>query len=326
MITLNYIIRNCWNHQNPLSWGLLPLSWIFCGGVTLRQWAYRRGWLNSYRSTIPIVIVGNITVGGTGKTPFLISLAKWLINQGIKPAIISRGYGGKAKHYPQSVTKTSDPQMVGDETVLIAQHLNCPIIVSPIRKYAVEYIEKNYKCDIILSDDGLQHYALQRDIEIVLMGEQGLGNGFCLPAGALRESLNRLKSVDFILHKNKDFILEPQNLQNVVNQNRFSLHQLKNQTVHALAGIGHPESFFKQLQSVGAKVIPHSFPDHYYFKQQDICFNDDLMVVMTEKDAVKCRQIATPQHWFLPVETQISAHFFISLREKLLCLKHFSIS
>jgi tetraacyldisaccharide 4'-kinase len=314
-----------WEQQSPLSWALLPLSWGFCGGVRLRQLAYRRGWLKSYRSSIPLIIIGNITVGGTGKTPFVIALAKYFINQGINPAIISRGYGGKAAYYPQVVEKNSDPQLVGDEPVVMAQHLTCPIVVSPIRKYAVEYIEKNYHCAIILSDDGLQHYALQRDMEIVLMGEQGLGNGFCLPAGALREPINRLKTVDFILHKNQDFLLKAQDLQHLTSSKKLPLNQWANQTVHAMAGIGNPDSFFKQLQAVGVKIIPHSFPDHHRFKPSDICFNDHLPVVMTEKDAVKCRAFATSQHWFLPVETEISEHFFISLREKLQCLNLFSI-
>jgi len=312
-----------WTHRSPLAWALLPLSWLFCGVVKLRRLAYRRGWFKSYQSPIPLIISGNITVGGTGKTPFVIALAKYFINQGIKPAIISRGYGGKIKKEPQLVDKLSDPRIVGDETVLMANYVDCPIVVCPIRKYAVEFIIKNHKCDIILSDDGLQHYALQRNIEIVLIGEQGLGNGFCLPAGMLRESLNRLKTVDFILYKNQDFILKAQPLRNLVSQEILEIDQLVGKTVHAIAGIGNPESFFQQLQTFGVQIIPHSFPDHYYFKAEDICFNDDLPVVMTEKDAVKCRMIATAAHWFVPVETQLPTDFLVSLQRKLAMFKPF---
>lgn len=312
-----------WKQQHLLAWALLPLSWLFCGGVKLRQLAYQCGWLKSYKSPIPLIIIGNITVGGTGKTPFVIALAKYFINQGIKPAIISRGYGGKIKNNPQLVDKFSDPKIVGDETVLMANYVNCPIVVCPTRKYAVEFIIKNNNCDIILSDDGLQHYALQRNIEIVLIGEQGLGNGFCLPSGMLRESVNRLKTVNFILYKNEDFILKPQPLRNLVSQEIFEIDQLAGKTIHAVAGIGNPESFFKQLQTLGAQIIPHSFPDHYNFKKNDICFNDDLPVVMTEKDAVKCRMIATSNHWLMPVETQLPMNFLISLQRKLAMFKPF---
>lgn len=312
-----------WMHRTLLTWALLPLSWLFCGVVKLRQVVYQRGWLTSYRSPIPLIIVGNITVGGTGKTPFVIALATYFINQGLKPAIISRGYGGKLKNNPQPVAKNSDPRIVGDEAVLMAHYVTCPLVVCPIRKYAVEFIIKNYECDIIISDDGLQHYALQRNIEIALLGEQGLGNGFCLPAGMLREPPNRLKTVDFVLHKNQDFILKPQHIKNIFSQQTVELNQFAGKTVHAIAGIGNPHSFFQQLQQLNLQVIPHIFPDHYFFKKKDIYFNDDLPVIMTEKDAVKCYSIATSQHWYLPVQTKLPLNFLISLQRKLAMFKPF---
>lgn len=313
-----------WYSKHPLSLALLPLSYLFCAIAWLRRRLFAWGWKSSYRAPVPVIIVGNISVGGTGKTPFVIWLAQTLREQGYRPGIISRGYGGQAESWPQPVTADSDPRLVGDEPVLIAQHSGCPMQVGPKRQASIERLLAEHDCDLIISDDGLQHYALQRDIEIVLVdGARGFGNQRCLPAGPLREPVRRLREVDFVVSKN-----DPQaeiamrfpltDLCAVNNpQQRLALSELHGQRVHALAGVGNPESFFQILRAQGLEVIPHRFADHHAYQASDILFADDLPVLMTEKDAIKCRAFAQARHWFLPIQAQLPEGFKDALLARL---------
>lgn len=314
-------IQESWYHPKPIRY-LKPFSYLFKSAVKLRRHCYQRGIFKQHAFDTPIIVVGNITVGGTGKTPLICYLAEKLKEQGFKPGIVSRGYGGKAKQYPMPVMKATSTDLAGDEAVLIAQKTNCPMVVAPKRVQAVQYLLDSTDCNVILSDDGLQHYAIERKIEIaVIDGERGVGNGYCLPAGPLREPVNRLKEVDYIIQnggqKNQEFLqmqLHYGALYNLTDNNKqLPLDELKEQTVHAVAGIGHPERFFKVLEKQCAKVIRHKFQDHHKFKSKDLANFDDQLIIMTEKDAVKCRDFAKDTMWVLPISVQMDNHFIESL-------------
>lgn len=304
-----------WDSINPLSILLLPVSGLFCLLAKLRALFYKKGWLSSYRAPLPVIVVGNISVGGTGKTPLIIELVKQLQARGHKPGVISRGYGGQASSWPQRVTAASTAQQVGDEPVLIFQRSGCPMVVGPNRRADIELLLRGSDCDVILSDDGLQHYALQRDLEIAVVDAQRqLGNGFCLPSGPLRETAARLLTVDLVLLNGGDSTQTSFRLVAgecaPVGQTGLAprdLSEFKNSRVHAIAGIGHPQRFFTMLQENGIEVIPHAFADHYVYQPNDLQFADDLPVLMTEKDAVKCREFALTQHWSVPVTAELSA-------------------
>lgn len=304
---------------------LMPLAIIYEKIIVIRQWLYQKQIKQTKRFSTPIIIVGNVTVGGTGKTPLVIWLVKFLRENGYRPGIVSRGYGGKTDNYPQTVINSSDPKLVGDEAVLLARLANCPVVVDPCRTRAVEHLLETESCDVVISDDGLQHYALGRDIEIaVIDGQRGLGNGWCLPAGPLREPANRLNSVDFIVTNGlanpgeHGMQLIPGEIYNIaqpelrVEPNYFAGH-----AVYAIAGIGNPERFFNLLGKLGLSIWPHSFPDHYQFTQHDILIDADTKVIMTAKDAVKCEAFADYRYWCLPVEAKLSPLFGEQLLQKL---------
>jgi tetraacyldisaccharide 4'-kinase len=299
-----------WYTNHPSRFALAPLSWLFCAIVRVRRFAYKYSLLKSYHPPVPVIIVGNLTVGGTGKTPLVIWLGQFLLKEGFKPGIVSRGYGGRAQNWPQPVYPDSDPQFVGDEAILLARQSGCPVAVAPRRIKAVQSLLDN--CNIIISDDGLQHYALHRDIEIAVVdGTRRYGNQHCLPAGPLREPLSRLKEIDFIVTKSEfDMQYHTKALRRVADDNiSQSLSELRDHTVHAVAGIGHPAHFFNSLRDHGLKLHCHEFPDHHHYSQSDIQFNDNLPVIMTEKDAVKCQHFAGPQHWYLPIEARLPSAF-----------------
>lgn len=270
------------------------------------------------RVSVPVIVVGNLTVGGTGKTPMIIWLAGFLKERGYTPGIVSRGYGGTARHWPQQVRPDTDPVVVGDEPVIISRRTKCPVAVAPNRYVAARELIKYTGCDIILCDDGLQHLGLERDLEIaVIDGQRQFGNNRCLPAGPLREPVSRLKSVDMIVsngHAGKNQYLmeyDPLPLQALAatdNEQR-ELASFAGQTVHAVAGIGNPSNFFSILRNNGMNIIRHVFPDHYNFLAEDLCFADDLPIVMTEKDAVKCERFVIPDAWYLPVRARLSNAF-----------------
>lgn len=311
-------LEHHWYGRSALSDALLPLSWLFRALVALRRAYYR--WRNRARPRLPasVIVIGNISVGGTGKTPLVIWLAELLKSHGYKPGIVSRGYGGSAATWPQFVDGESDPYQVGDEPVVIAQRTACPVIVAPDRVNAACALLNRYRCDVLISDDGLQHYPLLRDIEIVVIdGSRGLGNGRCLPAGPLREPPSRLREVDFVivqggataaaqypmtLHADEAVSLLDSDL-------RRSLGSFAGERLHAVAGIGNPARFFDMLSARGLEVEAHKFADHHRFTARDLGFDDARPVLMTEKDAVKCRSFAQPYHWYLPVAVRLDDRF-----------------
>jgi len=305
-----------WYSVNPVALLLLPLSWLFCTLVAVRRVAYRCGWLRGERLPVPVVVVGNITVGGSGKTPLVIWLAQFLRAQGYRPGIISRGYGGLAAQWPQAVDTDSDPRVVGDEPVLIAWRSGCPMAVGPDRVAAGRLLLQQHDCDIILSDDGMQHYRLVRDVEIaVLDGARRLGNGFCLPAGPLREAPDRLSMVDLQVGNGAAaegehlMTLQPQTTLHLRDGVQMPLESWRGRTVHAVAGIGNPPRFFQMLRDHGITVIEHAFPDHHRYSVTDVQFGDGLPVLMTEKDGIKCRAYGDEHLWAVAVTAQLPDDF-----------------
>ena len=303
-------ITDVWYEDHFIGAALMPLGFLFSDVVKFRKFLYRMGVLRRHKLSVPVIIVGNITVGGTGKTPLTIWLANLLQEAGYNPGIISRGYGGKAENWPQRVTIASDSADVGDEALLMVKQTGCPIAVGPIRVDAAKLLISEAACNIIISDDGLQHYALNRDIEIAVVdGERRFGNGYCLPAGPLREPIERLRSVDFVIVNGEAYEenelamrLIGEELVNCQTGDIKNLQDFKGVECHALAGIGNPKRFFKVLESAGIPCKAHSFPDHHQYQANEIVFGDDKPVLMTEKDAVKCTGFASAQHWYLPVK------------------------
>jgi tetraacyldisaccharide 4'-kinase len=297
-----------WYRDSLVSRLLLPLSWLFCGLVALRRFAYRRGWRRTEHLPVPLIVVGNITVGGSGKTPFLVWLVEQLQRAGWKVGVISRGYGGRSPVWPREVTARSDTREVGDEPVLIATRTGVPLVVGPDRVAAARHLLAHHAVDVILSDDGLQHYRLGRDIEVAVIDQaRGLGNRRCLPAGPLREPPARLAEVDCLVRHGDtgDMQLAGATLRHLPSGRGEPLDAWTGRRVHAVAGIGHPERFFQALRRAGLELVEHPFPDHYAFTAADLVFGDALPIVMTEKDAVKCRAFAGTPHWYLPVTAKV---------------------
>lgn len=318
-------LESIWYRRHPAGLLLLPLTWLFCVLVLLRRFCYRSGLLKQQAVATPVIIVGNISVGGTGKTPLVIWLIAFLKKHGYQPGIISRGYGGHARNWPQQVRPDSDPYMVGDEPVLLAQRCDCPIAVGPDRVATARALLEHSECDIIVSDDGLQHYALARDIEfIVIDGIRRFGNNRCLPSGPLREPVNRLKEADFLvvngLASRGEYAMEltGTRLVNILDPRQTrELSDWSGECVHAVAGIGNPKQFFTTLGRAGLELETHAFRDHYAYKQSDLDFTDDRPVIMTEKDKVKCLRYANRDFWYLPVDAQIDERLDTSLLRKL---------
>ena len=320
---------------------LLPFSFLFGICVKVRRFFYRQGVLKSYHLTntprIPVIVVGNITVGGTGKTPFVIWLVHFLKAQGYSPGIVSRGVGAKPHRTPYFVRTEDSAQVVGDEAILL-QSTGCPLVVCVNRVAAVRELLSRAECDVIISDDGLQHYRLQREIEIVLVdGERYFGNRYLLPAGPLREPVSRLNSVDFVVVNGSE---KQDNFSSSVAGGGFSgdrhamtfiptefislkkgtvipLAEFPFKKVHAVCGIGNPNRFFNSLRNSGFEIIPHVFKDHYHYKQQDFDFTDDLPILMTEKDAVKCYSFAEERFWYLRITVKINRELEEKLIKKL---------
>ena len=310
-------LEDLWYGKHPLSLILAPVGWLYAAAILLRRLAYAGGILPVQRVAVPVIVVGNLTVGGTGKTPMVIWLAEYLLAHGHRPGIISRGYGGKAKKWPQQVRPDSNPLMVGDEPVLIAQRTRCPVAVSPRRYVAAREILEYTDCDVLLCDDGLQHLSLARDIEIaVIDGDRRFGNGRCLPSGPLREPVSRLKTVDMVVSNGKpwknEYLMEyvPARLRSLADDGwEKDLEDFRGREIHTVTGIGNPSRFYSYLRKFEIRIIKHEFPDHYSYSSADLKFDDDLPVVMTEKDAVKCRDFADNRVWYLPVTAKLGEAF-----------------
>ncbi|RUO70137.1 tetraacyldisaccharide 4'-kinase [Pseudidiomarina salinarum] len=304
---------------HPLLWLLLPLHWLFVLVSCTRRLLYRWGWLPRHKVSAPVIVIGNITVGGSGKTPVTEALVGWLREHGWRPGIVARGYGGRGP-FPQIVTDSSDPRRCGDEPLLLVRRCKVPVVVAPDRVDAARTLLAEFpKVNIILCDDGLQHYRLQRDIELVVVdGNRGLGNGWRMPLGPLREPEKRLQQADLVVQNGPSdkhqfgsvFTLQPLGWRRVMDDEPVA--KLPVGRVVAVAGIGHPPRFFATLEQSGLRLdATREFPDHYPFSAADF---DQLpghdIVVMTEKDAAKCRSFARPDWYYLPVSAEFNEGFW----------------
>jgi tetraacyldisaccharide 4'-kinase len=311
-----------WYGDMPPPWWLKPLSTLYGTVSALRRILYVRKLARSTRLSCPVIVVGNVTVGGTGKTPLVCWLAEQLTAGGFRPGVVTRGYGGSSRA-ARLVQSTEAADVVGDEAMLLARRSRAPIAIGRDRPAAAQLLI-NAGCDVILSDDGLQHYALARDCEIVVVdGDRRFGNGRLLPAGPLREAPARLKGADAVVinggELQRDGALHMRLLATSAVAMKYGtikpLREFSGQPVHAIAAIGNPQRFFSMLRAVGIRVIEHPLPDHARLNLEDISFPDDLAVLMTEKDAVKCREIAGPHHWYIPVSVAFAAGDGEKLRE-----------
>ena len=317
-----------WHSRGAIAWLLWPASLVFGLVVFVRRLFFKLHLFKSHDIGIPVIVVGNLTAGGSGKTPLVLWIAELLRERKWKPGIVSRGYGGNATQ-PREVSIASDPAEVGDETILLARRSGCPVWVAPDRVAACRALRAQHpECNVIVTDDGLQHHALRRDIEICVVDVRGFGNGFLQPAGPLREPRSRLGSVDAVVaHGSKEMqgykmALEGETLVRFTDaRDARPAKSFAGQRVHAVAGIGDPKRFFLHLARYGLKVVPHPFPDHHPFRAEDFEFGDSDPVVMTEKDAVKCKRIVQQnpqaQFWVLPVSATLDPAFERWLLEKL---------
>ncbi len=290
-----------------------PLEFLFRVVTSLRRWLYRTGILPSYRASVPLIVVGNITVGGTGKTPVVIALVEYLQEAGLRPGVVSRGYGAEKGRFPRVVEHDSSPRDVGDEPLLIFRRTGAPCVIDPKRGRAVRRLTERFEVDVIIADDGLQHYALQRDFEIALLdARRGVGNGRCLPAGPLREPMERLRRVDWVVYRGgvreRDGVAyEPIALIDVaIGTSTLFMPRTGLTEVNAVAGIGQPAQFFDSLRKAGFEIKEHVFPDHHVFSREEIDALADAPIIMTEKDAVKCRALLNERDegrvWYLLIE------------------------
>lgn len=318
-------------YSKKLHWSailLLPFSAIFSFVVAVRRWCYQRGLFKSFHFQVPVIVVGNITVGGTGKTPFVISLVKFLQDQGYRPGIVSRGVGGSESTKARFVKATDAADDVGDEALLLTQKTQCPMVVCKDRVAAVRTLLNKTHCNIVISDDGLQHYRLQRSLEIVMVDhERQFGNQYLLPAGPLREPISRIKQADFVvvnggsLQDPYTLTLQPDEFVSIVTQAKIPLHGFANKKIHAVSGIGHPQRFFKTLQQLGMDLITHIFPDHHLYQKHELHFSEKLPIVMTEKDAVKCAAFANDDYWYLNIIPKMNEKLEQSILSKLKSLE-----
>ena len=316
-MSLSELAEKIWYQGHPLAYLLLPLSWCYRLVVSIRQQLYKAGLLPVTQLDIPIIVIGNITVGGTGKSPLTVWLVDYLKQKGRKPGIVSRGYGGKLNKNIQQVRTDSNPELVGDEPVMIARKTRCPVAIGKNRSQAAKELIEYESVDVIICDDGLQHYALNRDLEIaVIDGLRRHGNSLCLPAGPLREPISRLQTVDMIIanarSKRGEYLMDYEygDLISISNPGMTKkISDFANQHVHAVCGIGSPDKFYSYLIRHDLVLNRHQFPDHYYYQSMDLSFEDDYPIVMTEKDAVKCESIANENMWYLPITAVLPESF-----------------
>lgn len=312
-------LLDAWYKGHPALALLRPLECLYRRVVNRKRARFLAGQADIYTAPVPVVVVGNITIGGTGKTPLILWMIDHCRARGLRVGVVSRGYGAKPPSLPWRVLPQQPAEHAGDEPLLIVNRTGVPLMIDPDRSQAVRTLLAEEPLDLILSDDGLQHYRLNRDLELVLIDAvRGLGNRRCLPAGPLREPVERLHSVDALLYNgaaaDRDdgfaFQLKPSALVNLVTGERRPVdHFPPGQQVHAVAGIGNPQRFFNTLEGLHWRPVPHAFADHAVFSAQALSFTPALPVVMTEKDAVKCASFAAPDWWYLTVEAVPSPAF-----------------
>ena len=312
-------LQRAWYRGHPLLGLLTPLEALYRRVATARRQRFLAGGADSYRAPVPVIVVGNITVGGTGKTPLILWLIEHCRSRGLKVGVVSRGYGAKPLSLPWRVMPDQSAAEAGDEPLLIVQRTGVPLMIDPDRARAVRALLESESLDLILSDDGLQHYRLARDLELVLIdAARGLGNRRCLPAGPLREPVERLQSVDAVLLNGASedsttgyaFGLRPSALIELSSGATWPLNHFPvGQRLHAVAGIGNPQRFFATLEALHWCPIPHPFADHAAYSREQLDFSPALPLVMTEKDAVKCRAFAPPGWAYLQVQAEPSKAF-----------------
>ena len=315
-------LQDSWYRPVRIHWWLLPLEFLYRGVMQIRAFLYHYKIKRSFALDVPVVVIGNLTVGGTGKTPLVIALCNHFLSMGKQPAVITRGYKSESNQTSRIITEQDNAADVGDEAMLIYQHCHIPVIVGANRVASGCKAIEAFDCDVIICDDGFQHLRLKRDIDVVVVdGQRGFGNGHCLPVGPLREPTTAIKRSQAVVVNGNDLNVDHPNqytmslnIQTAVRMNsgdRSMLSQFTSEPVHAIAGIGNPDRFFQQLRHLGLQVIPHQFPDHHRFTETDIAFDDDLPVLMTEKDAVKCRNFElSDKFWSVSVATDIEPDFY----------------
>lgn len=345
-MSLELTISSAWNRNSRWLVFLIPFSWLFSGLSALRR-CYLQHKFQGRPYSAPVIVVGNISVGGSGKTPLIIALVKALKQRGYVPGVVSRGYLGSAAVSPLSVDASSAVTESGDEPLLIATLADCPVVVDADRPAAVESLLSNFNCDLVLSDDGLQHYAMHRDIELVVVdGQRGLGNGRRLPAGPLRESPERLAEADIVIVNGslveearlaveslESMNIRPTAFRHLQTGRRESLESwLQSEVggdkqVHAVAAIGNPQRFANTLSAMGLSVNLHSFDDHQTLSSADLTFADNLPVIVTAKDAIKLPGLNLDEQgtdaniWVLDIEAEINSALIDKLITKLQMLK-----
>ena len=310
---------NAWYQGHPALLLLRPLEWLYRAVVLRKRQRFLAGQSPSYRAPVPVIVVGNITVGGTGKTPLILYLIDHCRARGLRVGVVSRGYGAQPPSVPWRVTAEQSADEAGDEPLLLVQRSGVALMIDPDRARAVQALLSAEPLDLILCDDGLQHYRLARDLELVLIDAvRGLGNRHCLPAGPLREPVERLQGVDALLYNGAlndpqegyGFTLRPRTLVNLRSGEPHALsHFPPGQALHAVAGIGNPQRFFMTLEGLHWQPVAHAFADHAPYSAELLNFSPALPLVMTEKDAVKCRAFAADNWWYLAVDAQPSAAF-----------------
>jgi len=323
-----------WYDGAPVPWTARLLAPLYAAVAGLRRGLYRRGWLRGRQVPVPVIVVGNITAGGTGKTPLTIALVERLREAGWKPGVASRGYGRDAAGSARWITPELQPELAGDEPLLIAWKTGVPVRVDRDRVAAARALLEA-GCDVVVCDDGLQHYRLARDIEIeVVDAQRRYGNGLLMPAGPLREPVARARDCDFRvvnLGQASDagevppgagfgewtMRLRIDSARPLRGGRERSLQGFAGQRVHAVAGIAHPQRFFQMLRTRGIGVVPHAFADHHRYQASDLSFGSELPVLMTEKDAVKCKAFATDWHYAVPLQAELPAAFWVALLDRL---------
>ena len=323
-------LTRAWYQGHPALLLLRPLEWLYRAVVQRRRQRFLAGEGAIYRAPVPVLVVGNITVGGTGKTPLILWLIEHCRARGLRVGVVSRGYGAEPPQLPWRVRADQAASVAGDEPLLIVQRSGVPLMIDPDRGRAVAALLAAEPLDLILSDDGLQHYRLARDLELVLIdAARGLGNGRCLPAGPLREPLERLQTVDARLYNGASedpqdgfgFTLQPRALINLRSGQAHALsHFPPGQALHAVAGIGNPQRFFKTLEGLHWRPVAHAFADHAAYSAELLDFSPALPVLMTEKDAVKCRAFAADDWWYLAVDAVPSPAFLAWFDQRLQAL------
>ncbi|PCJ85145.1 MAG: tetraacyldisaccharide 4'-kinase [Thiotrichaceae bacterium] len=308
-------LEQYWYESSPVIWLLLPLSALYCLLVGIRRQLYKLKIKQSFSVDVPVIVIGNIVAGGSGKTPLLISLCDYARNNGLVPGVVSRGYGGSFTGLKQ-VDINDKAALVGDEPLMIHQKTKVPVVVGSDRVAAINHLLEHNQCNVIFSDDGLQHYRMKRDFEIaVIDSSRRFGNGFCLPAGPLREPESRLNDVDMVVYnttgsleaEQHSYSLQFSMVSPLKGGEARALSLFENKSVHAVAGIGHPQRFFKQLREMGVSVVEHAFSDHHQYQADDFAGWQSDCIIMTEKDAIKCSDLLLADAWVVNTSVQLSS-------------------